>query len=66
MRPPLAEAALGEAKQPATAQKGERSSLTRAGKEMTIRGFFIISSRPPLSRAISSAAHFIIYKKTMN
>lgn len=29
-------------------------------KEMTIRGFFIISSSLPLSRALSSAALYII------
>lgn len=54
-----------EAKQPAWPET-ERSFLTRTGKEMTIRGFFITSSRPPASREISSAALFIIYKKTMN
>lgn len=54
-----------EAKQSAWNER-EQSFLTRAGKEMTIKGFFITSSRPPLSRAISSAAIFIIYKKTMN
>lgn len=70
MRPALTKQGMerwrrGEAKQPGLKQS-EPSFLKRAGKEMTIRGFFITSSRPPPSRAIWSAAFFIIYGKTMN
>lgn len=62
----MAAAGRDEAKQPARPEAESGHSSHAPVEEMTIRGFFITSSRPPPSRAISSAALFIIYGKTMN